>query len=327
MVAAQRLGAVAAALEHRAQLAPGGDAEVERGADALGGQRQAVAGRVADEEDAVLGGRPQPVRDPVALIAVGRQAQAGRQPHGRLLDVVARVERADPDAQLVARGERPAVAGADHALVDPELEVVAGPGRMHLQPAREARVRRLHQPGAEVALPAHRVDDQRRGHVAAVGPHHLAVPALHLRGLERRAGAVLRPQQVAQLAVVERRERPAQRPARRGAGRVHEQRAERLEDRGLEPQVAQPPGRRGARGRLALADLVAVQDEDVGARGAQLARDREPGERGSADQDVVVAADGSALGAALRGSDGHLTARIIGKAEAASIVRCLWKPL
>ena len=58
-----------AAPRHRPQLAPARDREVERGADPLGGQRQAVAGAVADEEHSVLDGRPQPVRDPVALVA------------------------------------------------------------------------------------------------------------------------------------------------------------------------------------------------------------------------------------------------------------------
>src|SRR2546425_12465607 len=46
-------GALAAALARQdsAQLAPAGDAEVERGADPLAGQREAVARAVADEED------------------------------------------------------------------------------------------------------------------------------------------------------------------------------------------------------------------------------------------------------------------------------------
>ncbi len=53
-VAGERLLARAAALDHRAQLASAGQAEVQRRADALGGERQAVPGRVAREEHAVL---------------------------------------------------------------------------------------------------------------------------------------------------------------------------------------------------------------------------------------------------------------------------------
>ena len=66
-------------VDDRAQLAPAGDPEVERGADPLRGQRQAVAGRVADEEDRVLGRRAQPVRDPVALVADRRRARGRRR--------------------------------------------------------------------------------------------------------------------------------------------------------------------------------------------------------------------------------------------------------
>src|SRR5215204_2884768 len=99
----------------------------------------------------------------------------------RMPSAVTGIERADADAQLVVRGERPAVSRADHALVDPDLELLAGPGRMHLQPAGERRVGRLHELTAEVALPAEGVDDQRRRHVAAVGVHHVPRPPVDLR--------------------------------------------------------------------------------------------------------------------------------------------------
>ena len=41
--------------EQRPQLAPAREPKVQGRANPLGGERQAVAGRVADEEDAVLG--------------------------------------------------------------------------------------------------------------------------------------------------------------------------------------------------------------------------------------------------------------------------------
>ena len=47
------------------------------------------------------------VRDPVALVALGRTPTVAGQRDRRLLDVVARVERADADAQLVAGREGP----------------------------------------------------------------------------------------------------------------------------------------------------------------------------------------------------------------------------
>src|SRR3954451_20301737 len=70
-VAVQRLVAVAGAREDLRDLAPRGDAEVERRADALPGQREAVPGAVAGEEHAALGRGAQPVREPVALLADG----------------------------------------------------------------------------------------------------------------------------------------------------------------------------------------------------------------------------------------------------------------
>ena len=95
--------------------------------------------------------------------------------------------------------------------------------------------------------------------------------------------------------------------ARSTARRVDQQRVEGLPDRGLQTQVAQPfRGGRARRG-LALADLVAIEHEHARARRAQLARDRQPGERRAADQDVGVRAGrkGHAGGPALRGSYGH----------------------
>jgi hypothetical protein len=57
-----------------------------------------VAGGVAGEEDAVLDGRSQLVGDPVALVADGVDGELVGEPERAGLDVVARLERADPDA-------------------------------------------------------------------------------------------------------------------------------------------------------------------------------------------------------------------------------------
>ena len=59
-------GGALAALDHRAQLATEQRAEDQRRADALGRGGQAVAGRVADEEDVGFGRGAQAVGDPVA---------------------------------------------------------------------------------------------------------------------------------------------------------------------------------------------------------------------------------------------------------------------
>ena len=56
------------------------DPEVEGGSNPLARQRDAVPGRVADEEHAVLRGRAQLVREPVALVADGVGAEPGGRP-------------------------------------------------------------------------------------------------------------------------------------------------------------------------------------------------------------------------------------------------------
>src|SRR4051794_869469 len=148
-VAAQGLVALLLARDDLRDLAAGGDPEVERGADPLAAEREAVAGAVAGEEDAALGGGPQAVREPVALVAdrVGVQALGERD--GRLLDVAARVVGADADARLAARGHAPAVAAADEVPLDPDVErialavAVAVRARMDLEAAAERRLGRL----------------------------------------------------------------------------------------------------------------------------------------------------------------------------------------
>jgi hypothetical protein len=133
--------------------------------------------RVTGEEDLVVDRGADLVRDPVALVADRVLAELGRQPDGRLLHVVARVERPDPDAQLVVGGEAPAVARGHVGAVDPELEVAARPMRVHLEPARERRLGRLVVVvGAENTAPAERVHDQRRGQIAPVGVHDDIAP-------------------------------------------------------------------------------------------------------------------------------------------------------
>jgi hypothetical protein len=96
-----------------AKLPPAGDAEVEGRTDSLGGEGEAMPGRIADEEDSRLGGRPELVGDPVALVAHSIDVEVGREPHGRLLDVEARVERADPDPHLVSGGKAPRIPRRD----------------------------------------------------------------------------------------------------------------------------------------------------------------------------------------------------------------------
>ena len=170
------------------------------------------------------------------------------------------------------------------------------------------------------------VDDQRRGQVAAVGVHRVAGPPVDLGRLEL-AVALCREQR-AELPVVEGRERPRQVEARRAVRGVQDQLGEDLAVGAHQVERLEPPGRDPARRGLALADLVAVDHQDArgGAvaleRSGELARHRESGETGAADQHVVVAGEGralrSALGLALRhgclqGTDPAVAATLSGR--------------
>ncbi len=266
------------------ELAPAGVAEVEGRPDALARERDAVPGRVADEEHAVLGRAAQPVREPVALVAHGRAVEAPGQVDGRLADVVARLVRAHADALLAAGRDAPAVAVADQRALDPDVQVDSAALGVHLEPARERGVGRLVGPGREHAAPPERVDHQRRAQLAAVGHDQLAATSGHLRDLE--AGVALIEQQPAQLGVVEGRPAPGQAVADRAVRRVEAHAGQLLPDRAGQPERLEPRQRRRARRRGALADLVAVDQQDVGAAAGELARDGQPGEARAAHEHV-----------------------------------------
>ena len=271
-----------------------------------------MPGGVADEEDAVLGGRPQLVRDPVALVAHRRKVEIARETPRGLLHVVGGPKGANAHTQLIAGWKAPRVAGAHIAGIDPQLERVPAAVGMDLEASREARLGRLDRLAVgEHSPPAERVNDQRRAQRAAVGLDRAGAASGDGRGLELEPRALrLRPQQRAQLAVVEGRERPRQRPAGCAPRRVHDQLVEGLAMRGLELEHGQPLGGHRARRRLPLADLVAVHDEDLRAAACELARDREPGEARAADENIAIVLQAGALGSPLRGPDRHLSPMI-----------------
>ncbi len=174
---------------------------------------------------------------------------------------------------------------------------------MHLEAPGEGRVGGLVAGWVEHAPPAERVDDERRAQVAAVGVNGRPGAALDLGGVE--LGVALVGEQGAQLAVVEGREAPWQAVARVDVRGVDDEVREGLADRRVEAERVEPPCRGGAGGGLALADLVAVDDEHARARARELARDGEAREARAADQDVRVGGERSALRAALRLAAGH----------------------
>jgi hypothetical protein len=92
--------------------------------------------------------------------------------------VVARLVGPHTDALLARGGHGPGVAVPHERAVDPHVEVGAAAVRIHLEAARDLRLWRLDdRAGAEHAPPAERVDDERRGQLAAVRPHDVAARA------------------------------------------------------------------------------------------------------------------------------------------------------
>ncbi len=142
-VALERLVARRAALDDRPQLAPARDPEVERGADPLAREREAVPSGVAHEEHAVPGGRAQPVREPVALVAHGLVALALGEADGRHPHVLPRLVGARrPTRTSRPRRDGPAVPAADEVALDPDVQLVGVDGRVRDGPPGRARVAR-----------------------------------------------------------------------------------------------------------------------------------------------------------------------------------------
>ena len=168
------------------------------------------------------------VGDPVALVAVGGgTARSPGEPDRRLPDVVARLERADADAQLAPGGERPAVAGVartpSRSIHTSRSEPPAA--RVDLQAARQPRLggldrlvapRSRRQPSASTTSAA--------CEVAAVGVDGRAAACARRPSPSRSATSPWAAQQRAQLAVVESRERPWQPPAASRLRRVDDER-------------------------------------------------------------------------------------------------------
>jgi hypothetical protein len=183
--------------------------------------------------------------------------------------------------------------------------------RVDLQPARQPGVRRLDRRAVvEHPAPAERVDDERCAQVTAVGVDHVARPPVHLRRLELGVAPV--EEQPAEAPVVERREREGQLPAERPVARVDHEIAERLLDRRREAEVLEPLRGCGARRRLALPDLIAIDHEDprAGRMVRELTGDREAGEARTAHEDVRVGVQRGAQIAPLCGPDRHRRPRI-----------------
>ncbi len=272
--------------------------------------------------------RAQLVRDPVALVAHGLGAEVLGELDGVVLDVEAGVERADADPQLVARGEAPAVAGGHDRAVDPDRQVVRRAVRVDLEAAGERGVGRLvagrrrpasrRQPSASTISGADR-SPRSVWTMWPVRPLTLAVSNCASPWAASSAHSS---------PVVERRERPRERPAGRAVRGADHELAEGLAVRAHQVEGLEPACRDAAGRGLALADLVAVDHQYPrrravrAQRAGELAGDREAREARPADQDVVVAVERGALVAALRLPYRHRHRRVPAFGQAAGSARC-----
>ena len=218
-----------------------------------------------------------------------RRRRAGaRSSRGRLLDVVARLVGADADALLAGRGHRPRVAVADERAVDPDVEVGAAAVRVDLEAARDRAPRAAGRwrpgPSTRRQPSASTISGARQ--VAAVGVDRVAARGRSTFAISKRASALL-----PQLLRTARGSRSStsstaagSAPTRAACGSAMHASSWRIA-RSTPIACSHGVGAAQAR-RRALADLVAVDHEHVGAAAGQLARDREPGEARAADQHV-----------------------------------------
>jgi hypothetical protein len=181
---------------------------------------------VAREEDAVLSGAPEAMREPVSLVAHWVARQALGQLHRRAPHVSTRLVRTYAHPLLAARRHAPAVAVADQRALDPDVEVTPAAVRMHLEAARERRTGRLVRFAGEHAPPAERVHHQRRPQQSAIGEHS-AIAATGDGG-DLEASVRLVEELLAELAVVEGRPAPRKPVAHRAMRGVEAHRGDLL---------------------------------------------------------------------------------------------------
>ena len=216
-------------------------------------------------KNAVLRRRAQPVGKPVALVADGWPPEPLGQLDRRLAHVVARLVRAHAHALLAVGRHAPPVAVAHQRAVDPDVEVDPAAGRVHLEPARQRRIGRLGGPRAPSR--ASTPPPERRRPAARSARRGRSAPAR--RGGRRRWRSRSGRRTARTAAGTARRSRTppsstaaGSAPTRAACGRPCRQ---LWRDRGRQPHRLEPGQRRRARGGGALADLVAVHQQHVGA--------------------------------------------------------------
>ena len=304
VVAGQRLLAGLLAGEHAAQLAAAGQTEVQRGPDPLGGQRQAVAGRVADEEDAVLGGRAQRVGDPVALVA-DRVGARGPRPAGR--SARARESGGRTSRRRSASRRRPGSSSRSRRARSRGRSTPRGPG-----PAPNgctSSPRESSASGGCTFAPAPSTRRQPSASTisgARISPRSVSTAVAGAAAPPSRSRRRTRPgRPAARTASGSRRSRTSRagRSARCVYGVWMHELAERLLQRppaGPGRSASSSGSRRPTSGARRSRSGRAISTSAPAA--GQLARDRQPREAGAADQDVAVALQGSPLRAAFGGS-------------------------
>ena len=258
----------------------------------------AVSGRQCPAESPTkktppLGRLAHLVRYPVALVANRRRRRSWARRTVVSLTWKRGSKEPTPIRDCVARREAPAVAGGHVAAVDPDLEIVRAAVGVHLEAARERRVRGL------VARPR-RGSAASRGRPRSAGPRRRRGPCGPLRPLRPSTLAVSN--SASFWSSSRRRARGSRRSRRSRAGGSARCRA------GCGPPAPRTPGgssppapcvraRRWGRRRLRSGARRSRSGRAAAprARAGELAGDGEAGEAGAADDHVVGAARGSAL--------------------------------
>src|SRR5262249_62357393 len=107
-------------------------AEIDRGANALGGERQALPRRVSDGEHAPHRGAQEPIREVRPVVRPGSQPLPRHEALERRPELRAPDVRAEPDETPRPPAEDPAPPPRDQLLIEEEPEPLVAPLGMRL---------------------------------------------------------------------------------------------------------------------------------------------------------------------------------------------------
>ena len=127
-----------------------------------------MTGRVSNKENRVLDGRPQSVREPIALVPNRLKLETLSQPVGRLAYMTAGRVGRHPHARFAGRGDPPSVPAPHERALDPNVEILVLTIWMNLESPRQRCRRWLVPAPTEHAPPPQSVNHKWRLEYATV---------------------------------------------------------------------------------------------------------------------------------------------------------------